>query len=295
MNKKLLNDKVEIKPEIKSDVVMKEELTKIKGAFDAIPGGTKLKSISEADKDANSRSIDSLILQRDRLQQEYLELPKPQGDPKIKRKRYYVNKKIKDIEKKIDGIRKAVTNKEPIQNEDLEKFENLAKMIDYKHTPLGLMDRVQFEIEKKNIFDKADKVYKNHAKVISDYIIMMSHVTDGYQSVAGYSLDLEKGKDRLELQVKKALIHEGMKGNQLADSFSNPYIGLGMALAFPLIERNQFNKHRSAEIMGKKKIPNSSGKIHGHGGDPIKVEMVNEPIKKANDVGATHLQPVITL
>ncbi len=263
-------------------------IKQVKGAFDAVPGGAKLESISNADMSPTARTIDSLKVERDRLQKEFDELPKPRGDAKIKRRRYYVNKKIKDIEKKMDSMQKAKLNKDPVDLSDAEKYENLAKQIGYKHTPLGLLDRVQFELEKKNILDKADKIFNDQAKIISDYLVMMSHVTDGYECVSGYSMDLTKGKDRLQLQVKKCLIHEGMKGNQFADAFSNPYIGLSMAIGMPLFARYSYNRAHPIENSEKKNTqkPKTNQELLAEriqqnqhtGTNTIKVDMGNKTI-----------------
>jgi len=289
MDKKIENIKPEKKSEEEDDIDITSGLKKVKGAFDALPGGAKLKSLSIADKDPNYRTFDSLKLERDRLQKEFDEIPKPKGDPKIKRRRYYINKKIKDIEKKMSEIKKFKINKDPIDFDEVEKYENLSQQIGYKHTPLGLMDRVQFELEKKNILDKADKIFNEQAEIISQYIIMMSHCTDSWQSVSGFSLDLTKGKDRLTLQVKKCLIHEGMKGNQFADAFSNPYIGMCMALGMPLFARYSYNKANPPQLMeGEKKNTQNNGKMDNRRQSTIKVEMGKQNLQPHVVLGTTN-------
>ncbi len=266
--------------EKKEEVDMTDGIKNIKGAFDTVKGGSKLKGLNTSINGPNSRTFDSLKMERDRLQKEFEDLPMPKGDKKLKHKRYYTNKKIKEVEQKMAEVQKAKINKDPIDLEDAEKFENLAQQINYKCTPLALMDRVHFEIEKKNILSKADKCFNDQSELIATHLIYMSHITDGYECIAGYSLDLAKGKDQLKNQIKKALIYEGMKGRQVADMFGNPYIGLGLALSLPMFARYQYNKaHPPQPIEGKKKIPENDGKIPITQDTPLKVEMGDKIIQ----------------
>lgn len=66
-----------------------------------------------------------------------------------------------------------------------------------------MLSRPQLKIEKMRILDRANKHFHLPAKIITENICRMSHVTDGYNSIKGYSLDLEQQNGNIEESVKK--------------------------------------------------------------------------------------------
>lgn len=206
-------------------------------------GGTPNKRLNNVKKVHINDTISSLEAELHRLQKQHFDMPMPKGDAKIKRKRYVINTKIKKAQKKLDAFKISQVNKEPIQENDVEKYENLAKQIGYTTKNMKAMSKFQFQCEKTNILDKAMRTYTESAKVITEWIIVISQGTDNYKTVSGYSINLRKNRKNIELQVKRCLIREGMKGKNMADMFSNPYIGLGIALGFPLVTTYMANRN----------------------------------------------------
>ena len=227
----------------KEPLDLSEELKKLetdkKGAFDNI-GGKSLPNIASANVLKELRPIESLKTERDRYLKERDDLGMPKGDPSIKRKRYQLKKKADKIQKKINTLQS--TDNAVLEVSEIEKYENLAHLMHYPSHNLKNMSRYQFETEKLNILSKADKFFQKPAKTIALYLCKLSHITDEYPKIAGYSQDLLVSYNSIETQVKKCLIENGMNGLDMGSYIQNPYIGLGIAMSMPLIARYIYNR-----------------------------------------------------
>jgi hypothetical protein len=253
------------------DDIIKIEKDDMKGAFDKEGGGELLEGLESL----NEVNLDSKNEELERLKKEYESMPMPKKNPAIKRKRYNLNKKIKKIEKELEKD-KEENSKKDTKNLDLDdeytRFDNLAEQLKYKHFNFKRMPYKQFQKEKLNILSRADRHYTKPAKIITDVLIKMSHITDGYEVIKGYSIDLTEGRENIEIQIRACLINSGMKGNNIVSSLSNPYIGLGLALSMPLIARYYYNKSELKE--GEKKFDNNIPRVK-------KVDKPTNPIEDA--------------
>lgn len=212
-----------------------------KGAFSKSSGGSLLDGLESV----GTINVDSKKEELERLKSEYKTMPMPKKNPVIKRKRYNLNKQIKKLEnelKKKEEQTKKEEAKKTDYDDEYERFDNLSEQVKYKHESFKRMTPSQFTKEKLNILSRADRHYTKPAKVITDVLIKMSHITDGYEVIKGYSIDLTEGRDSIETNVKACLIDAGMKGKDMVSSLSNPYLGLGLALSMPLVARYYYNK-----------------------------------------------------
>lgn len=259
MNDKKPDEKAKLDPETKleSFLIDKGNALDDKKSSSAVSD----KTISDSIRGINNttkRSISSLKAERDRYLSEREKLGMPNGNSAIKRKRFTLNKKAKSLNIKINALEKlSIEKKGDVEKDEITKFKNLANSISYMPGNLCMMSRELFEIEKMNILEKADKIYVQPAKIITDYILMMSHATDGIHKISGYSLDLKQSRSSVELNVRKCLIQNAMQGRDIANVTSNPYIGLGIALIMPLAARFLYNRSelKDAKLDKNSKTP----------------------------------------
>jgi len=232
------------------------------GPLDLTGGGERLDSLKSVKTEPELESIMSLRETYKRLMKDRdnLGMPKDSDNPlKCKRKRCVLNKKAKEIDKKIKAINVKTIDTTPEELEgDITKFTNLAEIVGYPSHNLKQMPRQRLELEKLNILEKANKHFKNPAKTVASLIVKFSHCTDGYESVAGYSSDLKENQEALEIQVKKYLISEGMESRDFSSFTDSPYVGIAIVMGLPLMGRYMMN--RALIKQGKSPVTISRGK-----------------------------------
>lgn len=178
--------------------------------------------------------------------------PMPKGNKDIREKRKNLRNKKKQLQKKIDEINKKMSSVEVKVNDpllggitvedDRDKMTILANVVGYKVSSLSVLSKVDYAREKLEILKKAEKFYAVPAKAITMQLCRFSHLTDGIDSISGYSVDINLQKELLEMQVKQCLIHSGMMGMDTSKYINNPYLALGLTLSAPLILRYVMNK-----------------------------------------------------
>lgn len=167
------------------------------------------------------------------LEHELTSMVRPYKDKLAERNR--MKKEIADLIYKRDNM----TIKAEVELLDLpvevEKYQNLVHNIGYqKKVDLKNLTKQEFIIEKFEIVKAASRFYENLAKELTEYSIMLTHATDNSPSLKGYSTQIERRREVIQMHWKKILIEDGMKGANISSYLNNPYIGLALAFGMPM-------------------------------------------------------------